>query len=178
MIAAGVLAILLGMWAWVRWGAFVGEYRDGADEAWIQSGYPQDGPVWQFVREHTPADATVAYANTSFTYPLFGFDFKRTVEYAPVTRGVRSTRNLPHLPGRLSGEEITAAATNAANSGADELVWRSNLSDLGARFLVVSRNGAVPNPPEIPWADADPATFKKVFFNDVGVVYEITKPLK
>ena len=172
----GGAALLVGLLAagavYVYWPAAVENYRLNAAAAWpVQYGGLAE--AWNFVRDHAPPGGTVAYAQTHFPYPLAGFDLDRHVVYAPVRPGVRTVADLGWLGDGLSGQKIDAAASRAANAGADRAVWLQNLRATGAAALFVAKPASGESPPELAWAEADSAYFRKVFENADAAVFEV-----
>jgi hypothetical protein len=164
-LTAGV-ALAAAFLAMNHWGEFLANYRQGTPEYW-QFLYGDLGELWGKLDAAAPADARVAYANQFMIYPLYGFEGKRRVVYAPVRAGLR-IQDL-HMEGTLSGEEIDEAAGAAANADADRGAWIKNLRASGAEYLVAGADG-----PEIAWADGDAGEFQVVFRNSAGVIYRVT----
>ena len=159
-LSAGLLA---AGWVYVQWAAVLSTYRQNTALAWGLN-YGGLGEAWNAVRDRTPADATVAYGGTHFTYPLMGFDLDRRVVYAPSRPGLTSVADLGWLGGGLAGLEIDKAASAAAAQGAGERVWRENLKRSGAGVLFLAK----PAGPEAGWAEG---AFEKVFENGKASIY-------
>jgi hypothetical protein len=159
----GVVIGLIGM----RWNHYLDEYREARPGIWA-SEYPTQGAMWNFVNKRVSATATVAYSNQFMIYPLYGFDERRNVVYAPV-RGGASVSTLI-FPERISDVDLNQKAIDGANAPADPLAWKQNLRAVGADYFAV---GLGTNAPEIAWADADPVHFVRVFENADAVVYRI-----
>ena len=172
----GGAALLVGLLAagavYIYWPAAVENYRLNAAAAWpVQYGGLAE--AWNFVRDQTPPGGTVAYTQSHFTYPLAGFYLDRRVVYAPVRPGVRTVADLGWLGDGLSGQTIDAAASRAADAGADRAVWLQNLRASGAAVLFVAKPDSGDSPPELAWAEADSARFRKLFENPNAAVFEV-----
>jgi hypothetical protein len=124
--------------------------------------------LWSFVNEKVPEDGVVAYSNQFMIYPMYGFENRRRLVYAPVRRGESIAALIFSDP--VPDGKIPEMATAAADADGDEKVWRGNLAAAGARYLVI---GAGFNPPEIGWAGADPTGFKLLYRNGAGAGYGI-----
>jgi len=150
-----------------HWNAYLSDYRDGRMAVW-QSIYPSPGEMWNFAADHIPPDATIAYSNQFMIYPLYGFDERRRIVYAPVRRGATvSTLPIPHDANETDLNELAA---RAANFDPDFSAWRENLSATGAQYLVI---GNQTNAPEFAWASADSADFQKIFQNSATAIFRI-----
>ena len=167
-VTAAALAVAL-FFALTAWSGYLADYRQTTDPCWILR-YGDQGDLWSELDAQAPADATVAYANQFMIYPLYGFDHTRRVIYAPLQRGLR-LQDL-QLPPRLSGEQISAAATAAANRTVDRAAWLQNLQSAGAQYLIVQSGN---NVPEIWLANQDPQHFHPIFQNFTGAIYRITQ---
>jgi hypothetical protein len=161
--AAAMLFIVIR----INWNVYLSQYRDSRDLVW-QAVYPPEGELWVYVDENIPTSATIAYSNQFMIDPLYGFDLKRHVVYAPV-RAKASVSTLV-FPDRVSDTDLFQKAIEAANVQADPLAWRENLKAAAAQYLVV---GLQNNAPEIRWASADPLHFVKLFANEEAAVYRI-----
>ena len=150
-----------------RWNSYLNEYRDARLGIW-ESEYPTQGAMWNFVDNHVPAAATLAYSNLFLIYPLHGFDDQRRLIYAPVRHGASISTLV--LPDRISDADLNQKAIDAANSLADPLAWKQNLRAAGAKYFIV---GLGSDAPEIAWARADPAHFVKLFEDADSAVYRI-----
>lgn len=177
ILAGGAAAavVVLFLVAYVNLNALVNAYAFTTHTSWENPGYARValGQSWTFVREKTPADGTIAYANTHFTYPLFGFDHRRRVVYAPVRSGMTHLHDLPKIAGRVPGEHLQALVVRNMNDGADPDVWLKNLEALGADHLYVAKGKE--EPPESRFARSLPARFTMVFDNEAAVVFRITR---
>ena len=75
---------LVAGYSYVFWAAYLMQYQEGlflGGAAW-DNVYPRERPLWEFVNQQIPADATVAYTNLYLIYPLQGFSLQRRVVYA------------------------------------------------------------------------------------------------
>jgi hypothetical protein len=156
----------------VRWSAYTRSHAAQwtADVTVWTFQYPAEQPLWRFVNQHVPVDATVAYADLYLVYPLQGSTLRRRLVYAPTRRGVRTPADLPYLGDHLPGERLVAAADAATVADPDPATWRANLRQLGADYLVVGRTAAGP---EVAWAAADPSRFRLLFTSPGGVVFAV-----
>jgi hypothetical protein len=162
-------------YTFVYWAASLGAYRQLLFSGWDLN-YPHDRPLWQFVAEHVPADATLAYTNLYIVYPLQGFTQDRRVVYAPTRPGVRTPADLPWLGDHLPGEQLVAAAVQATAANPDRATWLQNLqttSDRAVQYLVIGKDHPLASPPEAAFAAGDPKHFKKLFENEAGILYAI-----
>jgi hypothetical protein len=175
--AGTVAALAVGMVAYVHWDAYVQTCRLQAIRAWdIEDlGYPAEAPAWDYIREQTPEDATIAYANTYLAYPLQGFAHGRRVAAISARKDAPDLISLPRVAERLSGEQLTGRMMAAMYENADRATWLARLSESGARYLLVARGraGLAPNPVELEYADGDAERFTKVFETASVVVYEV-----
>jgi hypothetical protein len=85
---------------------------------------------------------------------------------------------MPHLPTRVTGEELVTAVTTMLGQSPDRATWLRRLKESGAQFLIVAKHDpAAPDrtiiPPEQTFADADPQHFIRVMSNDAANVYRI-----
>lgn len=161
--------------AYVYWHAYVKVYREGCSFIW-HAGYPVEAEPWQFIRDQIPADANVDFANTQFTYPLYGFSYDRDVAYAPTRRGLASFVDLPRLGDKVPGDLIVQRMTQVMVADPDRTTWLTNLRKSKARYLLVFRHSLVANPIELRFAAQSPDTFLPVFNDDAATVYRIDWP--
>jgi hypothetical protein len=174
-ILGGVATLLLVGYSFVNWTASIEAYRAAtfiAGSGWDLS-YPQIRPLWQFIADHVPADARLAYANMYLVYPLQGISLDRRVVYVPTRPGVQSIADLPWLGDHLPGERLVPATVNATVASADRSTWLDNLHATGAQYLVIGKLGSITSPPEETFASEDSHSFRKLFENDAGIVYAI-----
>jgi hypothetical protein len=169
-LLGGVAALLAVLLAGTGWSDLVADYRHAWKNIWPFS-YGSQGKPWDFVENSVPSTAVIAYADQFMIYPLYGFDLTRRVVYAPLRPG-ESIATLS-LPPRLSGEQIAAAATAAANFPVDRAAWLANLRSAGAQFLIV---GAADDAPEIALARGDPEHFHLLFQNEAAMVFRVSFP--
>jgi hypothetical protein len=195
--ASGVAMIVLGLVAYVNWTPYVRQTQADAVVAW-RDRYGPIADAWDFVRRDTneplsaelptprgavtgesvPRNATIAYANTYFTYPLTGYRYDHRVVHVPTRRDVERFTAMPHLPQRVTGEELVTAVTTMLRESPDRDAWLRRLKESGAQFLVVGKyDPAAPDrkivPPEQTFAEQDPKRFVRVFDNDAARVYRI-----
>ncbi|HEY8667270.1 MAG TPA: hypothetical protein VIL86_11425 [Tepidisphaeraceae bacterium] len=172
---AGLAALVFVGVVYVHWTAYIEGYQGDFELAWTRL-FPDSAPAWMFVRSEIPKGAVIAQANTQTVYPLYAFNFENRVVYAPVRPGVHHLHDLPHLPPHVPADDVLHVISRIANSDADRKVWLANLRAAGARYLYVSKIEASQNPPELAFADADPATFQRIFDNAAIRIYRIAPP--
>ncbi len=176
VLPAFLCALLLGAtMIYLFWLGYLKNYRAAAAELWSM-GY--DGAsVWGFVRDETqvPADANIAFANTQFDYPLYGFNYARDVAYAPTRRGLHSFLHFPRMGDDVPGDLIVQTMTRIMTEDPDRQTWLDNLAAMQAQYLVVFRHEMVENPVELRFAATDPAHFVPRYSDDTAVVYEIRR---
>jgi hypothetical protein len=167
--AAGLLA----MGAYVYFDALVIEYARATDAAWSDPRqYGNLGEAWTFLRRIS-ASPSIAYANTHFVYPLFGFEGTNRVIYVPTRPGVEHLNNLPHLPHSVPGESLNRAVAEQTVAEADARVWLDNLSRIRPDYLFIAKRGVLPNPPELRFANGTAELFQPVFENDAARIYRL-----
>jgi hypothetical protein len=183
-VAAGGLAALVvgGMLVFVFWQAYVRQYHlndpaqpadAGIPHAWALQ-YPDQAPLWTFVRASLPGDARIAVANTYFVYPFYDAEYRRRVVHAPVRRGVDDFLAFPRLGDTVPGDLIVQRMTDVMNADADRATWLENLRRSGAKYLVIARFEHEPDPPEARFVAEEPGRFEKLFDDPVaGAVYRI-----
>jgi hypothetical protein len=173
------LGITLGaaclMFFYVNWAATVGAYQDTMDDAWRGQGWGEHAIAWHYVRAETPPDATIAFANTAYIYPLYGFDYTRRVVYAPVRPEIHRFVDVPRLGDTVPGDLILDAMTAAQNANADRATWLANLQRLGADFVVIYKHDRSKDPPELRFATELPEKFKRVFEDPNAIIYRVEK---
>jgi hypothetical protein len=183
LLGACVL-LLFGVAIYVEWRAYVNAYRDARQVAWnFPSGYPRQAGIWKWVDDNVPADGTVAYANTFFVYPYYGFDLSRHVEYAPVRKGLHDFSHFPRLGERVPGDLIVRRMTEVMNADADRDTWLQNLRAMKAEYLVVIKRDPdnldlSADPPELKFARREPGIFVVVDEDEAGVVFRVSGNLK
>jgi hypothetical protein len=174
-VVGGGALILSVCFTFVYWAASKRAYVAAIflpGSAWDLS-YPESRPLWQFIAEHIPTDATIAYTNQYMVYPLQGFALDRKVVYAPTRPDVQSPADLPWLGDNLPGEELVPAAVRATVANPDRATWLNNLQRLSADYLVVGKRGFIVDAPEAMFAESDPKRFHKLYENDGGIVFGI-----
>jgi hypothetical protein len=173
--AALLAAVAGGLTIYVYWHAYLRLYRDGCVSHWSM-GYPDEAPAWQFIRDELPPDANVAFANTQFTYPLYGFQFQRDIAYAPTRRGLHSFENFPRMGDDVPGDLIVQTMTRIMQENPDRQTWLENLQSMHARYLLVFQHGLTDDPPELRFARGDPSRFIPRFSDPNAFVFEIRQP--
>lgn len=188
-VIGSTAGLLLAMYAFVEWHIYVETYRISRFPAWAV-GYPGQAPLWQWVDENVPADASVAYANTFLVYPFYGFNFTRHVVYAPVSQYPRAGPhesagrdsedflNLPRIGNLVPGDLIVKEMTARMNAHPDRAVWLENLQKQGAGYLVVMKqdsNDLDPDPPELRFAleKKESGVFVPIYDDGRGIVFRI-----
>ena len=173
LIAAGGVAV------YVYWDAYIKQCDFDSSVAWASPpAYPEFGPAWTYVRKEIPRGATIAYANTYFTYPLMGYAYDHRVVYAPTRRGLERFTDIPPIAERITGEAIPGHIVELLRQDPDRDQWLRRLRETGATYLVVmKRDPAAPaqtsNPPELGFAEQDPAHFQRVYDDQAGSVFRI-----
>jgi hypothetical protein len=175
--AGTVISALL---AYIYWHAYVDDYRRTRFNDWVTVHYPFHAPLWKWVDENVPANATLAYANTYFVYPYYGFDFTRRVVYAPVRRDLHDFEHFPRMGDRVPGDLIVRRMTEVMNEGPDLATWLDNLSKLGAEYMIVMKHDPdnpdlARDPPEFKLAGEKPGVFVPIYQDDAGMVYRIER---
>jgi hypothetical protein len=171
----GALAALgCVMFVYVEWSAYTEAYGLGVPARSAEA-YPAEAPLWTFVREHVPDDATLAVANTYWVYPFYDAGLRRRVVYAPVRPDVSDYRGLPRLGDEpIPADLLAERTTRVMNAGADRAAWLEHLGRSGAQFLVIARSPHESNPPEDRFVAEEPGRFEKLFDHPLGgAVYRI-----
>ena len=158
----------------VEWSAYVEAYRIGIPARSAEA-YPAEAPIWTFVREHVPDDATLAVANTYWVYPFYDAGLRRRVVYPPVRPDVPDFRHLPRLGDEpIPADLLAERTTRVMNAGADRAAWLDRLRRSGAQYLVIARSPHESNPPEDRFVAEEPGRFEKLFAHPLaGAVYRI-----
>jgi hypothetical protein len=166
---------MLAVYGYIHWFASCRDYQQTMfdDETGYAMKYPELNPLWRFVNENIPGNATVAYTNLYLIYPLQADAMGRRLTYAPTKAGVASIADLGWLGSHLSGEKLVLATNRATVADADRAVWLSNLTRTGAGFLIVGKGGLLGVPPEAQFAKSDPKHFQLIFDGVGGWVYQI-----
>ncbi|MBC8108738.1 MAG: hypothetical protein H7Z14_19295, partial [Anaerolineae bacterium] len=174
---SALIIAAVGVLAFVYWPSYAKQYREGEADYWTAA-YGDLGPAWKFVRDDTPAGATIAYTNTSFVYPLMGAELDRQLVYAPTRAGVRTIRDLGHVDERVAGEQIVGRIAELTFHEPDRETWLDNLRARGAKYLLIAKQrvGSSP-PPELKFVE-EPSSFRRVFDNPAAAVYEIVQPVR
>jgi len=174
-----IIGTLLGIafvYAYINWKAYCRDYRQTMFD--VGTGYareyPDSNPLWQFVNEKIPADATVAYTDMYFSYPLQCIALQRRLVYCPTRPGVKSIADIGWLGSNLSGEQLVPAAIRATVASPDRAVWLANLRETGAKYLIVGKGGLVGIPPEAAFASGDVDRFSLIFEGPAGWIYQFS----
>jgi hypothetical protein len=197
LAAGGVAMIALALLAYVNWGAYVRQADADSAVAWADpTVYGPMADVWRFIRNDDASaapvgaiapgagvsrGATIAYANTFFTYPLMGYRYDHRVVHVPTRRDIEHFRDLPRLPRgpkKITGEEIVPAIAAELRVSPDRDAWLRRLRESGAQYLVIAKHDpAAPTqritPPEQLFAEQQPQHFIRIFDNDAGSVFRI-----
>jgi hypothetical protein len=181
LVAIG-LVFVPAMPLYVFWTLYLRTYYQKSDPEVGEAGisfawrnrYPDEAPLWTFVRENVPDDATIALANTYFVYPFFDATWQRRLGHAPVRRGLHDFLHFPRMGDTVPGNVIVKRMTDVQNEDADKATWLENLRRLGAQYLVVATFPHESNPPERRFVGEEPALFEKIFDHPTaGAVYRI-----
>ena len=200
----GVAALLLAMYAYVYFESYVRQAETDSAVSW----YAVYGPIadaWQFIRgdgaggaggddadaatntpsvrgavagARIPRGATIAYANTYFTYPLMGYRYDHRVVHVPARRDIENFRELPHLPGKVTGEELVSAIVAELRKDPDRTAWLRRLRESGAQYLIIAKyDPAKPTQPlaaaEMIFAEQNTQHFVRIFDNGAASVFRI-----
>jgi hypothetical protein len=176
-----IVALGATMELYVDWSAYVGAYHEGGDsheggEIFWKSGWAEHAESWRYVRTETPSDATIAFANTAYVYPLYGFHCTHRVVYAPVRPGIAKFADVPRLGETVPGDLILDAMTAAQNADADRATWVTNLGRLGVDFVVIYKDDRSKDPPELRFVAELPDKFHRAFEDEHAIIYRIDKP--
>ena len=178
--AAGIAGLALAMFAYVHWSAYIDTLEHDSAVAWSYpepDAYGPIGDLWGYVRGEIPRGATIAYANTYFTYPLMGFRYDHRVIHVPTRKDVEHFRFLPPLDRTVTGEEIVTNIVKQMRKDPDRNQWLRRLQQSGADYLVVGKripaHGFKSSPPPELEFVADDDHFKRVFDNEDGSVFEV-----
>jgi hypothetical protein len=176
--AGVVICLVIVGWLYVWWNAYLASYRQSSTSGWTAdwSNYAPLSDGWAFVRTQVPPDQKLAYANTYFVYPLYGFDLDRRVVYVPLRSKLRQISDLPSQPGKLRGDQIEPAIVRATIANPDRDAWIKALRESGASILFIGKrslSGSVSDasPPELTFAEHDPAHFQTLFINPEAAIY-------
>jgi hypothetical protein len=174
LLGTGVtIAAVFLMIVYVNWAGGIGAYRETTEVAWRQSEWGEHGTAWHYVRSETPPDATIAFANTAYVYPLYGFDYTRRVVYAPVRPDIERFVDVPRLGNTVPGDLILDAMTAAQNANADRATWLANLARLGVDFVVIYKHDRSTDPPELRFAAEAPDKLHRVFEDPHAIIYRV-----
>jgi hypothetical protein len=180
-IGAIVLVAAIGCLVYMYFSAFIvnphNGYRASIAPTWREV-YGPIADAWHHVRERTPSGATIAYTNTYYTYPLYGFDLSRRVVYVPTRPGVRRLYDLLPARRRLTGDEIVEYVSSELAKNADRNTWLANLAERDADLLFIAKpgHGVLESVPELGFARQDSQRFAPVFENAAAVLFEV-RPL-
>jgi hypothetical protein len=174
-LVMALAAMIFGVVVYIHWHASLAQYEHDRFISWKSpGGYPDTAPIWTLVNDSVPADATIAYANTFFVYPLYGEHFTRRVIYAPTRKDLHDFSHFPRMGDRVPGDLIVARMTEVMNEDADLKTWLANLHDAGAEYLVIVHDDALStHPPELDFAKSNPAHFTLIGHNDAGMLFKI-----
>jgi hypothetical protein len=151
------------------WTDYLHEYQTAMMDI-LKSVYPTQAAAWDFVDRNLPQAATIAYSNQFMIYPLYGFECRRNVIYAPVRAGA-SVSNLA-FPAQISDADLNLAAARSANAPSSESAWLDNLRACRAEYFIV---GLGDGAPEVGWAETDRAEFTRIFINSDLAIYRISR---
>jgi hypothetical protein len=169
---AAVAILVISALCYVYMDQTIRLYADYTQTAWqMQCG--AIGDAWMIVRDRIQPGKAIAYSNTSFTYPLFGFGGDRLVVYAPTQRGVSHLHDLPPMHAKIPGERLTEQMSEWTVRDANRKAWIQNLRMLKADYLFVAKSGPVKGPRELDFAASMPG-FKVIFENSAAAIYSIS----
>ncbi len=168
------LLVALGLWAYVYLDAVIRDYRDNTSIVWI-SAYGELGEAWAFVRENSKPGTVIAYTNSHFVYPLFGFEWDRAVVYAPTRPNTASLQDLPRVEKAVAGERLIELVVAPVFAHADRDVWLSNLNRTGADCLFVAKEATGLTPPELAFVRQAGGRFRLLFENDAAAIYRVSQ---
>jgi hypothetical protein len=180
-VIAVVLIAVVGCLVYVHFEGFLrapSGYVETRMKAWENTGYGKLAEAWQYIDVNAAPDATIAYANTYYTFPLYGFGLSRRVVYVPTRARIAYLHDLPVSQRRLSGEDVVPYVATQLTTDPDRTVWTNNLAKLNPDYLLVVKPGAGASNvvPETAFASQEPRRFQQVFENDAAVVYRIVIP--
>jgi hypothetical protein len=171
---AGLAALALLMKLYVEWPAHLQTYREGTETLWkLDIAWPEHADAWHYVRAETPPDATIAFANTAYVYPLYGFDLTRRIVYAPVNPRIKTFLDVPRLGDTVPGDLILDAMARAQNANAEREAWLGNLRERGAQYVLIHKHERGTNPPELAFARESPRRLEPVFEDAHAVVCRV-----
>jgi hypothetical protein len=181
LVGAGLVAAGL-MPLYVLWTSYLRDLYHKTAEGFGEAGisyawtaqYPREAPLWTFVRENVPDDATIAIANTYFVYPFQDAGLKRRLGYAPTRRDLHDLLGFPRMGDTVPGDLIVQRMTAVQNTDPDKTTWLENLSRMNAQYLVIAAFEHEPNPPEKRFVAEQPERFETIFSDpEAGAVYRI-----
>lgn len=181
--AAGAMALALLLAVYVYWDAYVWTCEQDSGTAWSfppPNAYGSVAGPWVYVRNEVPKGATIAYANTYFTYPLMGYRFDHRVVYVSTRADCARFIDMPAIAERVTGEEIVRRIVALLREKPDRKIWLRRLRESGADHLVVSKvDPAEPSkrvtPAELQFTAQDPSLFERVFDSPDGTVLRIRR---
>jgi hypothetical protein len=176
-LIGAIACVCMAMAVYVEWHAYVIAYQESRF-TYFETAYSRQAPIWKWVDENVPADGTVAYANTFFIYPYYGFGLTRRLEYAPIRRGLHDFSRFPRMGDRLPGDLIVRRMTEVMNENADRDTWIENLRAMKAGYLVAMKadpdnRDLSADTPELRFARDEPGRFIPVEETEGGVVFRI-----
>lgn len=182
--ATAAATLFIAGWIYVDWRAHLLElYADVDDNNkprisvldYVYGGWYGDdtAEMWKFIRMNLPPDQTLAYANTFLVHPLTGPSHNRRIVYVPTRRNVRHLHDLPHLSGKLPGEQIVSTVADATVADPDPRQWLEKLAQSNASHIVIFKEGVVKNPPEFAIIRDNPTRFEQVFENPAAAIYRV-----
>jgi hypothetical protein len=171
---AAAALVIAGMFTYVNWHGYLIRYRETRLLSWQQF-YPDSANAWQYVSEHVPPDATIAYTNTYTIYPLYGDLLSRKLFHVPLRRDVPDFMHLPRVPAPLPGERIEATYTRLLQANPDAELWLRRLLESRAEFLFVARKGPEGDAPEMAFVERDAAHFTPLFREEGAAIFKINR---
>ncbi len=173
-VAAIIVLLAGGGFAYVNWNAYLGEYNAGRHDVWTAV-HGDVAKGWAVVDREVPPGSVVAYANVHFVYPLQGVGLRNQVVYVPSRPNVRAMHDLSRSPKPLAGEQIPAYFAMQTQQGGDAKTWRANLAGSGADYLFIGKSGTTP-PPELTFVADRPGPFELLHDDAASAIYRIRNP--
>lgn len=117
--------------------------------------------AFEWVDEHLPDNAKIAYTSVGSHYHLFGKDFSREVSYVNINN---CSYCLYH---------DFSKAENSIMTNPDFNAWMSNLKEQGKEYLIVGWKYFEDDPFELKWAKGHPENFEPLFSQGTTHIFKI-----
>jgi hypothetical protein len=174
LAVACVCALTLAGFVYVYWPGYLKALRLNFTDPHVTSMKGPRADLWHWFDENIPPDARVAYTNDYMIRPLQGFDYGRTLAYAPTRPGVHAYHDLPPSRTPLTDQQIRVWCAAELTANADRTTWLDNLDRIKPQYLLMGKQDVLASPPERAFADDDPARFTKIYEDDAGAIYRLT----